>query len=672
MICAAYRLSNGTPSPITQNFTDCNGNACSVTLPSGSTKYYITADLTTFVSNPAYITPPSIYNINRAFSFSSCCSNEVFHVLGDSTTLSPDVIGSSFCVGEITNASDCSINNTLPKGCYTFVRIDENIADGLGNQVYVEWEYSFKDCNDCITSWDSPKDKCVPCCRCYQIDVVSEASDEVEYFDCNGNPVTQIFYGLNNYVCSIEIPVTEFLTTTVTDLGTCSETEACRTCPETYCITNTGNDYDGTYTLDIDYDSHQTWKNGTYYIYYDTRNKQWCLSDSLGGPCLLSGKSPCYSKCPDLCEEYFFEGACPTTTTTTAACVTFDFEAIFDCLAEQTPTPTPTPTVTPTMTVTPSPTNYCSMVSVDATINTYSPTPTPTPTMTPTSSGIITRPCNVLGDVSFTTLEGHIGCPSSKQFQDCVTGMMYYTTELVPTPSGEPLTQFMIFKAYVDNVLKCISFVGINDNIIGVNTIELFEGPTGYSNLGECVLCDVVSSPTPTPTPTMTPTPSGIPCFCYELIGGRESVTFNYVDCNGATLTATSSDGIPTYICSLITPTTTSLRPYNITKLGICSNGMCPQITCNCYTVSNGGPKEISPEIIFTRFDGPRKAYSAIAIEQSNVYMSYYNCDNVQQFVVINDFTTTLPFCSLTTPFVTSSTNIITITLLGDCSSCFP
>jgi surface protein len=38
------------------------------------------------------------------------------------------------------------------------------------------------------------------------------------------------------------------------------------------------------------------------------------------------------------------------------------------------------------MTVTPSSTNYCSMVSVVATIDTYSPTPTPTPTMTPTSS----------------------------------------------------------------------------------------------------------------------------------------------------------------------------------------------------------------------------------------------------------------------------------------------
>ena len=361
---------------------------------------------------------------------------------------------------------------------------------------------------------------------------------------------------------------------------------------------------------------------------------------------------------------------CPTTTTTTVACVTFDFDAIFDCLAEQTPTPTPTPTVTPTMTVTPTPTNYCSMVSVDATIDTYSPTPTPTPTMTPTSSGIITRPCNVLGDVSFTTLEGHIGCPSSKQFQDCVTGMMYYTTELVPTPSGEPLTQFMIFKAYVDGVLKCISFVGINDNIIGVNTIELVEGPTGYSNLGECILCDVVSSPTPTPTPTMTPTPSGIPCFCYELMGG-ELTTFDYIDCNGTPMTASSAKGVPTYVCSLTLPTTSSLFPYSITKLGICSNGICPQITCNCYTVSNGGPKvKVAPGIVVSQVEGGVKGQVSQVSLQSNVYMSYYDCNNVKQIIAINDYTTTLPFCSLTTPFVYSSTNIITVTLIGDCASC--
>ena len=655
MSCYSYRLTNTTSSPITQNFTDCNGNPCSVTVlsgdttSSGSTKYYITADSTTFVPNPAFpANDVTIYSGNAvAFSFSSCCTNDVFHILGDNTTLTSGQIGNTICVTELTNANDCTINNTLVKGCYTFVSIESNILNALGNQVYLEYSLLFNKCTACLTSWVTKGVGCVPCCKCYQIDVVAEAGDYVSYVDCDGNPSGQTFYGLNNYICSVELPLKTNQSTTVTDLGPCSTTESCGPCYSSYCITNTGNAYDDNYTLDGNYDGYSYWisSSGTYYIYYNTTDKQWCLSDSLGGTCLLSGKSPCFSTCPDLCEEFFFEGSCPTTTTTTAACINFDFDAIFDCMAEPTPSPTPTPSITPTMTVTPSSTNYCSMVGVDATIDTYSPTPTPTPTVTPSSSPIIIRPCNVLGDVSFTTLDGHIGCPSSKQFQDCVTGMMYYTTELIPTPSGGTLTEFMIFKAYVDDVLKCISFVGINDNIIGVNTIELVEGPTGYSNLGECVSCVVIPSPTPTPTPTMTPTPSGTPCFCYELIANAQT-TFNYFDCNGLGTSAISQKTIPTYVCSLTLPTTTSLNPYSITKLDICSNDVCPPLTCNCYTVSNGGP--ISP---------------------TSVYMSYIDCNNLGQVMVINDYTT-ISICSLTTPFINSSTNIITITLLGDCASC--
>ena len=655
MSCTAYRLFNGTSSPITQSFADCNSSVCNVVVSSGATKYYITADSATFVANPAFTTVTT-YGTDRAFSFSSCCTNDVFHILGDVTTLTEGQIGLAICVNELTNANDCTINNILVKGCYEFVSIDDNIGNALGDQVYLEYQLGFDDCNDCLTSWGGGLVGCIPCCKCYQVDIDISVTCDVSYTDCDTGITNVVsFSGLNNYICSATVPSGSCgVSMTLTDLGPCSTTEPCGPCYSSYCITNTGNAYDDNYTLDGNYDGYSYWisSSGTYYIYYNTIDKQWCLSDSLGGACLLSGKSPCFSTCPDLCGEYFFEGSCPTTTTTTVACMDFDFDAIFDCMVEPTPSPTPTPSITPTMTVTPSSTNYCSMVSVDATIDTYSPTPTPTPTVTPSSSPIIIRPCNVLGDVSFTTLDGHISCPSSKQFQDCVTGMMYYTTELVPTPSGDTLIEFMIFKAYVDNALKCISFVGINDNIIGVNTIELVEGPTGYSNLGECVLCEVVPSPTPTPTPTMTPTPSGIPCFCYELIG-EESTTFNYIDCNGRTKTAISKKSTPTYVCSLTTPTTTSLNPYSLTKLGICADGVCPPLICNCYTVSNGGAISELDTLPY-------------------VYMFYTDCNNVQQVIVINDYTSTPQFCSLTTPFIYSSINIITITLVGDCASCFP
>ena len=671
MSCTAYRLYNGTSSPITQSFADCNSSVCNVVVPSGATKYFITAESSTFTPDPAFTLVTTYSGNTRAFSFSSCCTNDVFHILGDTTTFSPNLIGRTICVNELTNANDCTINNTLVKGCYEFVSIESDILLALGNQVYLEYLLGFDDCEECLQSWYTMEDGCIPCCKCYQVDIGGDVACTISYTDCDtGITGETIFTGSNNYICSATVPDGSCgVSITVTDLGPCSTTEPCGPCYSSYCITNTGNAYDDNYTLDGNYDGYSYWisSSGTYFIYYNTIDKQWCLSDSLGGGCLLSGKSPCFSTCPDLCEEFFFEGSCPTTTTTTVACMDFDFDAIFDCMAEPTPSPTPTPSITPTMTVTPSSTNYCSMVSVEATIDTYSPTPTPTPTMTPTSSGIITRPCNVLGDVSFTTLESHISCPSSKQFQDCVTGMMYYTTELVPTPSGDTLTEFMIFKAYVDNVLKCISFVGINDNIIGVNTIELVEGPTGYSNLGECVLCDVIPSSTPTPTPTMTPTPSGIPCFCYELIA-EESTTFDYINCNGSVTIATSAKSIPTYVCSLTTPTTTSLYPYSITKLEICVDGVCPPVTCNCYIVSNGGPKVLND----TSTPLLETSGKTMVSQQSNVYMGYTDCNNVQQVITINNYTTTPQFCSLTTPFVYSSTNIITITLVGDCASCFP
>ena len=92
MSCTAYRLYNGTSSPITQSFADCNSSVCNVVVPSGATKYYITADSATFVANPAFTTVTT-YGTDRAFSFSSCCTNDVFHILGDTTTFSPNLIG---------------------------------------------------------------------------------------------------------------------------------------------------------------------------------------------------------------------------------------------------------------------------------------------------------------------------------------------------------------------------------------------------------------------------------------------------------------------------------------------------------------------------------------------------------------------------------------------------
>lgn len=319
-------------------------------------------------------------------------------------------------------------------------------------------------------------------------------------------------------------------------------------CSNEYCISYTNTEYDGNYTYAGEVSGNPYWTGDgltTYYIY--NNGNEWCLSNALFGECFLSGKSPCTTECPDLCDSFFSEGICSTTTTTTSPCLDFDVDAIFNCEVTPTPSSTPTPTPTPTIPVTPSATNFCSVVGVDASIISFSPTPTPTLTPTPTSSAEVVRPCNFSGDVTFTTIEGDIECPRSLQFQDCLNGSMYYTTKSVSNPSEGEITQFMIFKSLVDGETRCISYIGIDTNIIGVNNIELIEGPIGFSNLGECVLCLPFISPTPSVTPTITPTPIVSPtpspveeCNLYTLFGGSAppGSSYEFTPCCGETQTS--------------------------------------------------------------------------------------------------------------------------------------
>jgi hypothetical protein len=111
-----------------------------------------------------------------------------------------------------------------------------------------------------------------------------------------------------------------------------------------------------------------------------------------------------------------------------------------------------------------------------------------------------------MGDVTFNTINSIIDCPFSLEFQDCYNGAIYYTTNALSRPEGGSLEKFMIYQANVDNVRRCISYVGVNVNIIGSNTINFISNLIGYSNLGQCVSCLGVLTPTPTPTPSITPT----------------------------------------------------------------------------------------------------------------------------------------------------------------------
>jgi hypothetical protein len=183
-----------------------------------------------------------------------------------------------------------------------------------------------------------------------------------------------------------------------------------------------------------------------------------------------------------------------------------DFNAIFDCEVTPTPSITPTISTTPTMTPTPSISEPCGGRAINATITGYTPTPTPTPSITPSSTPQITRPCSVSGNVVFNTVLGLIECSSSKKFIDCENGNLYYASNALPLPSGGTLSQLSVFKANVDGISRCITYVGIDLIINGMNIIELVDGPLDFD--ADCSVCvpSVTQTPTPTPTPSVTPT----------------------------------------------------------------------------------------------------------------------------------------------------------------------
>lgn len=285
-------------------------------------------------------------------------------------------------------------------------------------------------------------------------------------------------------------------------------------CPSTYCISNTSfSTYNDIYESSGTHNGYDAWsgQSNGYHIFFNTGTTQWCLSNVLDGTCLLSGKSPCTSNCPDLFSGYLSSGTCPTPTPTpTVNCSVLDFNSYFDCVPVSFITSTPTPTSTSTPTPTPTSTDFCGILKVNASISNVTPSPTSTPTPTPTTSKPVIRDISFSGDVIFNTINTSFNCPTSKQFSDCYDpNTTYSTTDVLVVPDGTPITQYMVFNALVDGSTKCISYIGETTDIIGGNTITLNSNPLGYSNLGGCGYCQ--PTPTPTPTPTRTPFPTPTP-----------------------------------------------------------------------------------------------------------------------------------------------------------------
>jgi hypothetical protein len=260
-------------------------------------------------------------------------------------------------------------------------------------------------------------------------------------------------------------------------------------CDNNYCVDGTST-YDDTYEIGgiFDNDLFYTGQNSTYVIYYSSGQTQWCLSSYLGGSCHIFGPTGSLSSCPDLDSSLFSDGVCPTTTTTTDPCSTFDFEAIFDCLISPTPTPTPAFSPTPTPTPTPSPSDPCGGFVADVGGLKKTPIPSSSPTPTPTLTPDVTRPCHFSGSVTFNAVNQIMTCANSKKFKDCFTGIEYYTTQNLYDESGNTLTQGMVYSTYINGIAICAIFEGLVENISGIDNLQIISTVSLFND-GGCVNC---------------------------------------------------------------------------------------------------------------------------------------------------------------------------------------
>ena len=235
------------------------------------------------------------------------------------------------------------------------------------------------------------------------------------------------------------------------------------------------------------------------YIYYNSSQTRWCLSETSGGTCVLFGPTGSSSLCPDL-DDTLFDTVCPTPTPTASDCYGFDFTATFDCTVTSgsTPTPTPTATVTPTPTITPSPTVVCNTKALSfSAVNYNFPGVTQTPSPTPSN---LPKTVSVTGSSSFTSFSSTFTSTLSKLLIDCLDPLSYVVSEPVPFNTGAT------FSAIIDGNPVCVTY---SSDTFAPPTAKLDSIESG--NLFNCSFCTPAYSPTPTPTPTVTPTPT-IPC----------------------------------------------------------------------------------------------------------------------------------------------------------------
>jgi hypothetical protein len=255
--------------------------------------------------------------------------------------------------------------------------------------------------------------------------------------------------------------------------------------------------YSGNYTKTITfYNGKNIYSGGTISaatVFYD--GNKWCLSTSLGGSCILSGKQPCSTDCPDICDSVFDVSSCPTPTPTTTPTPTPTITPTPSVTMTNTPTQTNTPTTTQTNTPTPSTSRPA---AVTFTISVTRTSPSPTPTQTPTSTPIPTRTVSSSGTSIYEIVNSPFICPGgNKVLTDCATGDEYVVSENISI-TGTTITRGTIFSAYINGISTCVTLTDYTDNSSNV----VYGG--GIAQFASCTNC--LTPPTPTPTPSVTPT----------------------------------------------------------------------------------------------------------------------------------------------------------------------
>jgi hypothetical protein len=469
--------------------------------------------------------------------------------------------------------------------------------------------------------------------------------------------VTNSFSGCSTVITydSLAPVYTSITSTKYDDCTTCKIDYQCGCGNSVFCL-DTGNSipHDGTYLSAGTYSGVTYYTGGsptTAYIYFDDVVKgTWCLSTSLGGTCILFGKKPCLSDCPELCNELTV-GACPTPTPP-AVCDTFNFESLFNCPGNTptpTPTRTPTPTPTPTRTPTPTPTNYCSSKSISLSATTL-PGTTPTPTPTPTSTN--SRLCDLEygGEVTYTLFDEVFDCGITKKLINCDTNEVYYVN------SGLFYNNIKIligqtFTAYINQTLVCVTYDGESTNSSNA-ILNSIVNVLGYG----CYLCPI-TTPTPTPTPNPTPTPSPTPCECnegtwdwdYAIGGGGISATLRYYNCEGVY-------------------TTITMPPYSNSSGNFCVSG---------------GTSVIYPDILGLRVEenlncclpSPTPCECTVWdwdwLHGGQGYaptLNYYDCDGILTKITMSysrSFSGNICVSGGTSPFITNTNNPSTSSFLG-------